>query len=244
MPSSPSDYSVTTAAEPSSTAAKSRSGTKTPLSSMGIEKPTPIFGRYRCKHPAIPNLHCHSTQRIRPTALVITRHQRKITYIRYHTFKPNTPTAHITRRPKPNLWNSSMPPAAAQFHQPGSKRLRTVTLLLGHASPLTSLANISPKAILLNNKRIFHGPNLNQRPLLTINQSLSLPTNAPIRSLLPSTTSQARSQTRKFTTTSSQGHKYVLILYDYDSNSILAKTMRNHSDGTLTRVQQPATVSR
>jgi hypothetical protein len=83
---------------------------KTPLSSMGIEIPTPIFGRCRCKHPAIPNLHCHSTQRIRPTAHVITRHQRMKNYIRYHTFEPNRPTAHITRRPKPNLCNSSMLP--------------------------------------------------------------------------------------------------------------------------------------
>jgi hypothetical protein len=122
---------------------KSKAGTKTPLSSVGIEIPTPIFGRYRCKHPAIPNLHCHSTQHIRPTAHVITRHQRKITYIRYHTFEPNTPTAHITCRPKPNLCSSTMPPAAAQCHQPGSQRLTTVTLPLGQASPPTSFANIS-----------------------------------------------------------------------------------------------------
>jgi hypothetical protein len=154
---------------------------------VGTEIPTPIFGRYRCKHLAIPNLmHCHSIQRIRPTAHVITRHQRKITYIRYHPFEPNTPTAHITLCPKPNLCSSFMPPAAAQCHQPGSQRLTTVTLPLGQASPPTLSANISrnqrprSKAILINNARICDRPNLNQGPLLTINQSLSLPTNAPI----------------------------------------------------------------
>jgi hypothetical protein len=40
----------------------------------------------------------------------------------------------------------------------------------------------------------------------------------------------ATNQTGKFPTTSSPGHKYVLILYNYDSNSILAETMRNRSD--------------
>jgi hypothetical protein len=40
----------------------------------------------------------------------------------------------------------------------------------------------------------------------------------------------ATDQTGKFPTTSIRGHKYVLILYDYNSNSILAETMRNCSD--------------
>ena len=46
----------------------------------------------------------------------------------------------------------------------------------------------------------------------------------------------ANDQTGKFPTTSSRGQKYVLILYDYDSNSILAKTMRNRSDTEHLRV--------
>jgi hypothetical protein len=40
----------------------------------------------------------------------------------------------------------------------------------------------------------------------------------------------ATDQTGKFPTMSSGGHKYVLVLYDYDSNSILAETMHNRSD--------------
>jgi hypothetical protein len=35
----------------------------------------------------------------------------------------------------------------------------------------------------------------------------------------------ATNQTGSFPTTSSRGHKYVLILYDYDSNAILAATI-------------------
>lgn len=36
--------------------------------------------------------------------------------------------------------------------------------------------------------------------------------------------------TGRFPTTSSRGHKYILVLYDYDSNAILAAPMRNRSD--------------
>jgi hypothetical protein len=37
-------------------------------------------------------------------------------------------------------------------------------------------------------------------------------------------------QTGRFPTTSSRGFKYILILYDYNSNAILASPMRNRSD--------------
>jgi hypothetical protein len=42
-------------------------------------------------------------------------------------------------------------------------------------------------------------------------------------------------QTGRFPITSSQGHKYILILYDYDSNAILAKPIKSRSAGDILR---------
>ena len=36
-------------------------------------------------------------------------------------------------------------------------------------------------------------------------------------------------QTRRFSTTSSQGNKYIMIAYDYDSNSINAECLKSRS---------------
>jgi hypothetical protein len=42
-------------------------------------------------------------------------------------------------------------------------------------------------------------------------------------------------QTGRFPVTSSQGHKYILILYDYDSNAILAEPIKSRSGGDILR---------
>lgn len=45
-------------------------------------------------------------------------------------------------------------------------------------------------------------------------------------------------QTGRFPTTSRSGNKYLMILYDYDSNSILAEPLRNKSDAEMIRAYQ------
>jgi hypothetical protein len=42
-------------------------------------------------------------------------------------------------------------------------------------------------------------------------------------------------QTGRFPTTSSGGNKYVMILYDYDSNAILAEPVKSKSEGEMIR---------
>jgi hypothetical protein len=42
-------------------------------------------------------------------------------------------------------------------------------------------------------------------------------------------------QTGRFPTTSSRGNKYIMILYDYDSNAILAKPLKSKSEGEMIR---------
>jgi hypothetical protein len=42
-------------------------------------------------------------------------------------------------------------------------------------------------------------------------------------------------QTGRFPTTSSRGNKYVMILYDYDSNAILAEPLKSKSEGEMIR---------
>ncbi len=42
-------------------------------------------------------------------------------------------------------------------------------------------------------------------------------------------------QTGRFPTTSSRGHKYIMILYDYDSNAILAEPLKSKSEGEMIR---------
>jgi hypothetical protein len=42
-------------------------------------------------------------------------------------------------------------------------------------------------------------------------------------------------QTGRFPTTSSRGNKYVMILYNYDSNAILAKPLKSKSEGEMIR---------
>jgi hypothetical protein len=43
-------------------------------------------------------------------------------------------------------------------------------------------------------------------------------------------------QTDRFPVTSSQGgHKYILILYDYDSNAILTEPLKSHNGGEILR---------
>jgi hypothetical protein len=39
-------------------------------------------------------------------------------------------------------------------------------------------------------------------------------------------------QTGRFITPSSNGNNYLLILYDYDSNAILAEPLKDHTPGT------------
>jgi hypothetical protein len=43
-------------------------------------------------------------------------------------------------------------------------------------------------------------------------------------------------QTGRFPTTSSRGHKYIMILYHYDSNAILAEPLKSKSEGEMIRV--------
>ena len=51
---------------------------------------------------------------------------------------------------------------------------------------------------------------------------------------LPTITGQIHSDlTGCFPVTSIQGHKYLLIVYDYDSNAILAEPLRSRSDTDL-----------
>ena len=51
---------------------------------------------------------------------------------------------------------------------------------------------------------------------------------------LPTLTGQIHSDlTGRFPVTSIQGHKYLLIVYDYDSNAILAEPLRSRSDTDL-----------
>jgi hypothetical protein len=40
-------------------------------------------------------------------------------------------------------------------------------------------------------------------------------------------------QTGRFPTTSSRGNKYVMFLYDYDSNTILAEPLKSKSEGEM-----------
>jgi hypothetical protein len=42
-------------------------------------------------------------------------------------------------------------------------------------------------------------------------------------------------QSGRFPTTSSRGNKYVMILYDYDSNAILAEPLKSKSEGEMIR---------
>jgi hypothetical protein len=42
-------------------------------------------------------------------------------------------------------------------------------------------------------------------------------------------------QTGRFPTTSSRGNKYIMILYDYDSNAILAEPLKSKSEGEMIR---------
>jgi hypothetical protein len=42
-------------------------------------------------------------------------------------------------------------------------------------------------------------------------------------------------QTGRFPTTSSRGNKYIMILYDYDSNDILAEPLKAKSEGEMIR---------
>jgi hypothetical protein len=42
-------------------------------------------------------------------------------------------------------------------------------------------------------------------------------------------------QTGRFPVTSSQGHKYILIMYDYDSNAILTEPIKSRSGGGILR---------
>jgi hypothetical protein len=71
---------------------------------------------------------------------------------------------------------------------------------------------------------------LNNQP---ISESLNNRTHQVVAAVYDATGQIATDQTGKFPTTSSRGHKYLLILYDYHSNSILAKTMRNCSTEPL-----------
>jgi hypothetical protein len=63
-----------------------------------------------------------------------------------------------------------------------------------------------------------------------ISESPNERTHQVVATVYNTTGETATDQTGKFPTTSSRGHKYILILYDYDSNSILAETMRNYSN--------------
>jgi hypothetical protein len=45
-------------------------------------------------------------------------------------------------------------------------------------------------------------------------------------------------QTGHFLVTSRQGNKYIMILYDYDSNSILAKPMKSQTDDEIIQSYQ------
>lgn len=45
-------------------------------------------------------------------------------------------------------------------------------------------------------------------------------------------------QTGRFPTTSRSGNKYIMVLYDYDSNSILIEAMRNKTDNEMIRAYQ------
>jgi hypothetical protein len=42
-------------------------------------------------------------------------------------------------------------------------------------------------------------------------------------------------QTRRFPTTSGRGNKYIMILYDYDSNAILAEPLKSKAEGEMIR---------
>jgi hypothetical protein len=45
-------------------------------------------------------------------------------------------------------------------------------------------------------------------------------------------------QTGRFPVTSSQGHQYVLVPYDYDSNAILTEPLKNRQGGKILRAYQ------
>ena len=45
----------------------------------------------------------------------------------------------------------------------------------------------------------------------------------------------ATDQSGRFPTTSSKGNKYLMVLHEYDSNTILAKPMKNRSEAELVR---------
>jgi hypothetical protein len=53
--------------------------------------------------------------------------------------------------------------------------------------------------------------------------------------LVEATGQIATGLTGRFPTQSNQGHKYMFVLYDYDSNSILVEAMRNRSDPEFLR---------
>jgi hypothetical protein len=42
-------------------------------------------------------------------------------------------------------------------------------------------------------------------------------------------------QTSRFRTTSSRGSKYIMILYNYDSNAILVEPLKSKSEGDMIR---------
>eukprot|EP00957_Ditylum_brightwellii_P020260 1529204-Ditylum_brightwellii.AAC.1 len=51
--------------------------------------------------------------------------------------------------------------------------------------------------------------------------------------LEPGTGKNFTDQTGRFPILSSQGYQYIYVLYDYDSNAILAEPIRNHSEQEL-----------
>ena len=52
---------------------------------------------------------------------------------------------------------------------------------------------------------------------------------------LPETAKPFSDQTERFPVTSNRGHKYIMIMYDYDSNSIMGEAMKSRTGEEILR---------
>ena len=71
-------------------------------------------------------------------------------------------------------------------------------------------------------------PNLKSDPI--IDPDLNVKTHQMFAATIKITGQISTDLTGRFPVTSSRGNKYLLVLYDYDSNSILTDAMKNRSD--------------
>ena len=127
-----------------------------------------------------------------------------------------------------------MQPAAAQSPPPGSKQSKPATSPLGPASPLSSFAVICqnqwqpPKGTKITPTSPLSDNSI--KPVMMTDNQLSIRTHWVYMEPIELTGQIYSDQIGKFPITSSRVSKYIMIVYDFDSNAILSEPLKSRNE--------------